>query len=539
MNNIKPINFSLDVFHAWLTCNFYSKHKGYESIKPSYLLVLSALILRFYGRCSFIRHSSSWRNLYYGLITRKYKRALFGKQFDIINNMFGDVFVESIPYKKREKIAKGYALSSDMQKLLKLLEQDYESGVLHSQCKDMKVRKATTPILTKRVTYKESKDKKTDKSITKRTCSNTKETHREAGLSTCTPVDVRAYRLMFQIANLILPTDGNYEKETAFYYQFKNTLLNIREKLETDEERRLFDGMVDGANTIEDIRKMFDRIHRIKVAALFIDVVATIYGGIPMRYREVNNGRLYALGEHNLQNVPRLVRKVGLNGCFDIDFENCHFALLYSMALAIGIELHHIKGYLDNKNMHRETIAKDLGLPLSTIKTALLSLIFGALTNKDYYDLELKIRKSSALGKLLGDKLKEFKRHPLVAGIITDIKNGSEAVIIDHELKSVSRGHICNLCGVRMSSKDSRTPKRKQMKSSYRREALSFLLQGAERFILDIVIRSLDGSKIVLLQHDGITYKDELTPIELDKVISKIKDETGFDMKLEIEKLGV
>ena len=61
---------------------------------------------------------------------------------------------------------------------------------------------------------------------------------------------------------------------------------------------------------------------------------------------------------------------------------------------------------------------------------------------------------------------------------------------------------------------------------------LSHILQGAERAILDVMIECLDGTKIALLQHDGLTYRECVSRDELDKIESTILERTGYEIQI-------
>ena len=50
--------------------------------------------------------------------------------------------------------------------------------------------------------------------------------------------------------------------------------------------------------------------------------------------------------------------------------------------------------------------------------------------------------------------------------------------------------------------------------------------------MLDKVIQYLDGSKIMVLQHDGLTYTDNVSRNELDLIEAKILEETSIKIKI-------
>lgn len=95
------------------------------------------------------------------------------------------------------------------------------------------------------------------------------------------------------------------------------------------------------------------------------------------RYHESKAGRLYASGV-NLQNVPKLIKHAALSGCWEHDFENCHYSIFLQLAARIGIQCTAIQHYIDHKNAFRAAIAEDVGISAKQVKICLLALMYGA-----------------------------------------------------------------------------------------------------------------------------------------------------------------
>ena len=85
------------------------------------------------------------------------------------------------------------------------------------------------------------------------------------------------------------------------------------------------------------------------------------------RYSLTNSGRLYAKGV-NLQNAPNIVTDAALSGCWEYDFESCHFTIFAQLAESIGIQCTAISHYLDHKREVCNTIAVDVGLSSKQVK---------------------------------------------------------------------------------------------------------------------------------------------------------------------------
>ena len=514
-------NIPLSILHEHLKENYYSKFTRFmpkNHCHEKYLMECTRLSLNIYCMNPLYQHKEDFKTGAYILaIPRDLKRAKFGRHFDAINCGLGSIFELAIPANRKKGIANGYRLSKQLIAVLEQFEMEYEQGNIRIPTR--KPRALSTPIM--------SKSERTNEDNTV-TMVNAKETHRNHGLPTVITAQLDSLWTVITVGRKILP--NVFDGMTTMHYMICNTLDNIRSGLCSELERKVFDDLVGDAMGHKEINEVFQRVQRIKASALCMHATATACNGIPMRYEETKNGRLYALSDINLQNAPRIVRKAALAGCFDIDLANCHYAIVFNLSDKLGVMLKAIQYYLDNKTAVRNAIAKDLDLTVDDVKTALLSMIFGASFRENAFISIDDRDKPTAMSKLLGEKMAAFKKHPLVKGLVTDIKKGANA-ILDYYENRTKRGFIVNAFGSEMSMKDSRT-KTGRRKLSYIRKALSFLLQGQERVILDIVIRNLDGTKILLLQHDGLTYKDEVSRTELDRIEADILTETGLVMNI-------
>ncbi len=232
-------------------------------------------------------------------------------------------------------------------------------------------------------------------------------------------------------------------------------------------------------------------------------------GLFSMRYREVNSGRLYAIDE-NLQNCPSDVRRAALDGAYDYDISNCHYALLAQLAARFSILCPAIQNYLANKDDVRITIAGHLDTDRENIKQCLLALIYGAALSTSPF---------TTLGKVLGkETAKQLLALPLFKTLADEVKRVGKAVLENWEVRSGSLMNAAG-CGIRQSANA--------------KQKLAHLLQGAEALILKTAVVYLENSNresVILLQHDGFTTR---TRIDIKALEKKIAATTGFHITLE------
>jgi hypothetical protein len=251
--------------------------------------------------------------------------------------------------------------------------------------------------------------------------------------------------------------------------------------------------------------------YRLKNICLFIydanvnDKLVT--GQIVQQYEQCKTGRLYGFGVH-LQNAPKEVRKAAFQGCYDYDFNNCHFAIASQLAARIGIETPHIYDYLVNKPSRRHELSKLLGKPIADVKKCLISLIYGSCINLHSDTAIVKAVGKKAAGQLVSN---EFYK-----GLYDDIRKAKKGIIEQHR----GKGGLFNSVGKKLKPDDDIDP-------------LSFIIQGYEARMLEIAMR-LYGSNIVLLQHDGFTTNK---PVDKTVLIAQIQHELDLEISVSFDKL--
>lgn len=241
------------------------------------------------------------------------------------------------------------------------------------------------------------------------------------------------------------------------------------------------------------------------------------FGKVPTRYREYTTGRYFAEGAANLQSCSRLVRHAAMVGMWDIDIENCHFALLAQLSKKAGHHAQAIEHYLDNKAMVRQQIAADIGADIRTAKDSLLMTIYGAIRSN---------RAEDAIPRVLGGDMQKaatLYQHPAFATLYEDVRVATAAVV---KAFPPFRDKVENCRGLYIPADKSDA------------KILAHILQGLEAAALEAAFR-LFPDDIVLLQHDGFTSRRRLTDGELHQVQRAMAEATGCTLKVEQKQIQV
>jgi hypothetical protein len=230
---------------------------------------------------------------------------------------------------------------------------------------------------------------------------------------------------------------------------------------------------------------------------------------IIQRYIESDSGRLYGKNI-NLQTVPKSVKEVALHGLWEYDFANCHYAILYQLAVQYGLDLPAVFHYLQNKQQVRRQLMADLGLSEGEVKTCVIALIYGA---------RFLHRHEDAIPAAIGqDAALRLYRHPLFIAIKAEVGKAARGII---EKWPRSRKRLKNAYGKWISEKKDWA------------QILAHLLQGIEARMLETV-RKLYPDEILLLQHDGFA-----SAVQLDtaKMMKAIHEGTGYLMQIEEQQI--
>ena len=225
------------------------------------------------------------------------------------------------------------------------------------------------------------------------------------------------------------------------------------------------------------------------------------------RYSYSDSGRLYSKGV-NLQNAPKLVRDAFLSGCWNHDFDNCHYSIFHQLAKRVGQTYPYIRHYLEHKKTVREEIANDIGISIKCVKIALLGIMYGAKES---------LWHESAIPRLIGDKTPALYNHSIFKGISEEIRTSRKKII--KQWPDTTQRSIINAMGKPIK------------KSEDERFIMAHIQQGIEAKMLHVAI-DYCGDDILLLSHDGFSSK---TKIDTDVVTTQIKREMNFDMTMTTE----
>lgn len=230
-------------------------------------------------------------------------------------------------------------------------------------------------------------------------------------------------------------------------------------------------------------------------------------------YVQSSSGRWYCRGPLvSLQNIPKQLRQIILQGNFDYDIESCHYSLFAQMASKLNFKTPVIDELIANKDFFRLEIASTSGITINQVKQSLISLIYGSPLNTSVF---------CSLGNNLGhEAAKVFCELEVVRALHNEIKQGARLIIESYKNQSRRRGTIINDLGRScVISKSSRPTQ------------LSHILQGAEAQILSSVGQRW-GSSLLLLMHDGFVSKNQLSTSMMSQHVFK---ETGWDIQFSEE----
>lgn len=233
---------------------------------------------------------------------------------------------------------------------------------------------------------------------------------------------------------------------------------------------------------------------------------------VPTTYVESRAGRLYAEGTINLQRCIGEVRRAALSGCYDVDIENCHWALVSQMAARLGIDTPRIEHYLNNKQQFRAEVAFAGGISIDEAKFVMLATIYGATLAAT-----VEGNKRDIAERIGNDAVERLRAYAPLMELFKEVNKAGKGIIKHYADKTAKVGVLVN------------DAKREISLKCNNRELLAHILQGAESCALQAMIKVL-GGKVRLLQHDGLTV--DSAP-DTQKLEQAILDETGYKLMLE------
>lgn len=220
-------------------------------------------------------------------------------------------------------------------------------------------------------------------------------------------------------------------------------------------------------------------------------------------YSEAGRRYLKTKNDANLQTMKAIYRNLFFDDYYELDIQTCAPNILLQMD---GGKYPIIEDYIKDKNKYREEVKK-YGLTESSSKQFINSLFFGA-SPKSHQSTFRKNNEDSLIDELFENTLIES----LMIEVATLFKSLPDKLKRQAERKD-KKFILYNLYG-----------KRKEFERWNSKRAISFMYQGVEASILDI----MDGeTNAVLLMHDAIITKS--LP-DIPNLISLIKEKTGYNV---------
>ena len=240
-------------------------------------------------------------------------------------------------------------------------------------------------------------------------------------------------------------------------------------------------------------------------------------GSMEIQYCESQAGRLYSVAGI-MQTVPREVRNAAFEGSFDLDIENCHYSLISQMAERLNLPTPEITNYILNKSEIRRMISEDVGITISQVKSALISVVYGSTKRTNSY-FKGNHEVQPAIVRLMGiDKAAELFAHPNYLALHQEVKRIRKPILA---AAPKNRKMIVNEFGKGLSLDESPEAQ------------LAHIVQGAEALALDSVLQHY-GPRIQLCMHDGWVADHEMN---IQEVSTMIFQQTGYRVALEQKRI--
>lgn len=234
---------------------------------------------------------------------------------------------------------------------------------------------------------------------------------------------------------------------------------------------------------------------------------------ILVQYEEKSTGRLCVIGTANLQTTKREIRNLLLSNMnyYDYDFENCHYNIFEQTLKKYGADMSEYQtmiNYNRNKKEFRKQLMEYCGISEDKVKSVFISLVCG--DSGGYY--------SKTFRKILTkDEIAKINKYPSFKQLKAETMKGAKFLI---EKMTGSDGILKNAIGKVFDKKSWK-------------QRISFILQGFERQMLDVILEEYWES-IILLMHDGFVSTKIL---DIPRIENIIEQKTGYKMKLEMKEL--
>jgi len=262
---------------------------------------------------------------------------------------------------------------------------------------------------------------------------------------------------------------------------------------------------------------------------MMVDIIGEGYVG--QTYKERNTGRLYAEGFGSLQGMMREQRKILMGGLgyYEYDMVNAHYTILEQYYnLITGRKLKRIRKYIENTKGYRVRLVNETGNNYDTIKTCLISLIYGSsIKHQHRYmygrnepsGIYKTIAKQHSNKGLIQDCWEGFTEHEIIQDIYSEVDIAYKA--IKNSWIETGQGK-----GRRMKNMSNKTCAMLEDygKGEYRTKSkgklLSHFLQGIEAKVL-LSVMNEERESFIMPHHDGWVSRMNWDTDKLEQLISQ------------------
>lgn len=237
--------------------------------------------------------------------------------------------------------------------------------------------------------------------------------------------------------------------------------------------------------------------------------------------RDSMTGRFYLRGRTlNMQNIPSVLRKAlfSKQGYYDVDAETCHVSIcLGRMEKEHGIdvdkEYQMLSLYKRDKNTIRSEIAKRHNMTIAQAKTLLAAIPYGAKLIIGH-KLE-KVLFSAMSRNEMRTRFEKLRNDPIVSAITREFADIKKRTVAAAKVKASKRNQV-------------KLPHGKKLSTLLYSETklFAYINMSEESIMLKKIVEVL-GDKIVVLQHDGFTVREDIDVVELQRTI---KGTLGYDI---------
>ena len=262
---------------------------------------------------------------------------------------------------------------------------------------------------------------------------------------------------------------------------------------------------------------------------MMVDIIGEGYVG--QTYKERNKGRLYAEGFGSLQGMMREQRKILMGGLgyYEYDMVNAHYTILEQYYnLITGRKLKRIRKYIENTKVYRVRLVNETGNNYDTIKTCLISLIYGSsIKHQHRYmygrnepsGIYKTIAKQHSNKGLIQDCWEGFTEHEIIQDIYSEVDIAYKA--IKNSCIDTGQGN-----GRRMKNMSNKTCAMLEDygKGEYRTKSkgklLYHFLQGIEAKVL-LSVMNEERESFIMPHHDGWVSRMNWDTDKLEQLISQ------------------